>query len=99
LPIPISIEEYNKVDESANPKPVTEQVVEETTTLEASTPVTHTTNIKVGNDVDIINGSLSGMNGVVKSIDTAKGTLSVELDMFGRMTSVDLGFAEVKLVE
>jgi transcriptional antiterminator NusG len=99
LPIPISIEEYNKVDEVNNPAPTTDQPIEETAAAEVSTPIVHITNVKVGNTVDIINGSLSGMNGVVKSIDTTKGTLSVELDMFGRMTNVDLGFAEVKLAE
>jgi transcription antitermination factor NusG len=68
-------------------------------TTQPEVPIIHVTNVKAGNTVDIINGGLMGMSGVVKSIDNVKGTASVEVDMFGRMTNVELGFADVKLAE
>jgi transcriptional antiterminator NusG len=95
LPIPISIEEYNKVDETVVLAPTPVEEVSVVNTEEA--PVLHTTDAKVGNTVEIINGSFAGLNGEVKSIDNAKGIVNVELEMFGRMTNVDLNFSDIKL--
>lgn len=50
----------------------------------------------VGDYVEIIEGGFEGHEGKIYEIDEEHGKLKVMLDLFGRMTSVELEFGSVK---
>lgn len=52
----------------------------------------------VGDYVEIIEGGFEGHGGKIYEIDSEHGKLKVMLEMFGRMTSVELEFSSVKKV-
>ena len=52
----------------------------------------------VGDQVAVINGVWEGTTGVIKRIDENRQTVTINVDMFGRETPVELGFAEVEKV-
>ena len=54
--------------------------------------------IKNGDYVDIINGPLDGISGVVEEVDAARQKVRVIVSMFGRETPVELDFVQVKVV-
>lgn len=51
---------------------------------------------EIGDMVAAIDGVWNGTAGVVKRIDEGKQTVTINVDMFGRETPVELKFAEVK---
>lgn len=51
---------------------------------------------KIGDEVKIISGAFAGQNGTIDEIDHDKGTVSVLVDFFGRLTPAVLEFSEVK---
>ena len=53
-------------------------------------------NFEAGDMVKITDGPFLNLTGIVEDIDTGSGTLKVQVAMFGRMTSVDLEFWQVK---
>ena len=53
-------------------------------------------NIKVGDDVRIVNGALENFIGVVDSISAERQKVKVIVAMFGRQTPVELDFAQVE---
>jgi transcriptional antiterminator NusG len=56
-------------------------------------------NFDLGEDVKINNGPFQGTEGVVKSIDGEKGKLVVNVNIFGRVTPVDLEAWQVAKAE
>ena len=46
--------------------------------------------------IAVIGGVWSGTAGVVKRIDENRQTVTINVDMFGRETPVELNFTEVK---
>ena len=50
----------------------------------------------VGDLVTVISGAWEGTVGAVKSMNEQKQSLSINVELFGRETPVELGFAEVK---
>lgn len=50
----------------------------------------------VGETVEITEGSFIGLTGVVKEIDKDKGTLKLEVDVFGRPTPVEVHHSQIK---
>lgn len=52
--------------------------------------------IKVGDDVRVINGALENFIGVVESISAERQKVKVIVAMFGRQTPVELDFAQVE---
>ena len=52
----------------------------------------------VGDAVVVTAGAWKDAVGVIKSINEAKQTLTINVEMFGRETPVELSFAEVKLM-
>lgn len=52
----------------------------------------------VGDAVVVTSGAWKDTVGVIKSINEAKQTLTINVEMFGRETPVELSFAEVKLM-
>lgn len=51
---------------------------------------------EVGDTVSVISGVWEGTAGLIKRIDENRQTVTINVDMFGRETPVELGFAEVK---
>ena len=51
---------------------------------------------KEGDMIAVIGGVWSGTAGVVKRIDENRQTVTINVDMFGRETPVELNFTEVK---
>jgi len=51
---------------------------------------------EVGDVVSVISGVWEGTAGAIKRIDEGRQTVTINVDMFGRETPVELGFAEVK---
>lgn len=93
MPIPISIEEYQKIDN----EPVEQTVDQEVVIPVVEKKKIYETDVKVGNTVEIIGGHFIGMTGEVKGIDITNGLAKVEVEMFGRITSIDVNFDEIKL--
>ena len=52
--------------------------------------------VEVGDTIEVIDGPLSGMVGKVSAVNTQEGTLTALLEMFGRETSVELEFSQVR---
>ncbi len=51
---------------------------------------------EVGDTVVITNGAWKDTVGAIKAINDGKKTVTINVEMFGRETPVELGFAEVK---
>ncbi|MGN0383529.1 MAG: transcription termination/antitermination protein NusG [Eubacterium sp.] len=51
---------------------------------------------KVGDTVSVVNGAWEGTVGMIKRIDEGKQTVTINVDMFGRETPVELSFTEIK---
>ena len=49
-----------------------------------------------GDTVVVISGAWKDTVGVIKSINEGKQTLTINVEMFGRETPVELNFTEVK---
>jgi transcriptional antiterminator NusG len=52
-------------------------------------------NLKVGDNVSIIDGPFSGMVGKIDNIDTENNRLNIIIDLFGQETSVDVELYQV----
>ena len=52
--------------------------------------------IEPGDLVQVVSGAWEGRESVVKSINMNKQTLTIEVEMFGRETSVEIGFLDVR---
>ncbi|MCI5944990.1 MAG: transcription termination/antitermination protein NusG [Eubacterium sp.] len=51
---------------------------------------------EVGDLIQVISGAWEGRESTVKDINMNKQTVTIEVDMFGRETSVEIGFLDVK---
>lgn len=54
---------------------------------------------KVGDSVSVTSGAWEDTVGVIKSINQGKQTVTINVDMFGRETPVELNFTEIKKIE
>ncbi len=54
------------------------------------------TDIEVGDQVEIIDGPLEGTIGKVTAVNTDTCIATIEVEMFGRATSVELEFAQIR---
>ena len=52
--------------------------------------------VEVGDLIEVISGAWEGRESVVKDINLNKQTVTIEVDMFGRETSVEIGFSDIK---
>jgi transcription antitermination factor NusG len=99
MPIPITIEEYRAVENQTSAPSTTSTSVNETAIPAApqeEVKKIYTTNLQVGNTVEITSGSFAGLSGVIKHLDNTKGQAGIELEMFGRITIVDIKYNELK---
>lgn len=53
--------------------------------------------VKVGDTIEIIEGSLASFVGTVKDVDTANQKVTALVEMFGRESEVVLSFAQIRL--
>lgn len=58
-----------------------------------------TIDFEVGDTVAVVNGVWEGTAGVIKRIDEGRQTVTINVDMFGRETPVELNFTEVKKMD
>ncbi len=52
--------------------------------------------VEVGDTIEVIDGPLSGMIGKVSQVNTEMGVLTAVIEMFGRETSVELQFSQIR---
>lgn len=52
--------------------------------------------IEIGDLIEVVSGAWEGRESIVKDINLSKQTVTIEVDMFGRETSVEIGFLDVK---
>lgn len=52
----------------------------------------------VGTEVRVLRGALQGSTGVIVNVDAEKGLVSVNATMFGRVTNVELDFADIEKI-
>lgn len=60
--------------------------------------ITVDVDLQEGDRVEIIEGALDGMVGQIKSINLETGIASVNVEMFGRETSVDLNLSQLRKI-
>ena len=97
LPIPVSIQEYENIIKDDGVKATPK--VEEAPVEQPEIKKVYTCNYKVGNTVKIVVGAFEGEVGEVKSIDLEKGKAIIEIELFGRVTSVEVDIGDVKVEE
>jgi transcriptional antiterminator NusG len=56
-------------------------------------------NFAEGDLITVISGAWENTEGVIKKIDTKKQTVTINVDMFGRETPVEINFSDVKVVK
>ena len=61
--------------------------------------LTVTTEFKVGDKVNVIDGALEGFVGEIESINAAASKCKVIVSMFGRATPVELELNQIELIE
>ncbi|MRN27192.1 transcription termination/antitermination protein NusG, partial [Romboutsia ilealis] len=52
-----------------------------------------------GDTVTVLSGAWEGTVGVIQSLNEQKQSLSINVELFGRETPVELGFAEVRKMD
>lgn len=55
--------------------------------------------IKVGDNVRVVNGPFEGLIGVVKEVDNMHQKVGLMLNMFGRDTAVDMDFVQIEVLK
>lgn len=56
-------------------------------------------NVKVGDTIQIVDSPLSGMIGKVKAINEESQKIKAVVEMFGRETTVDLAYSQIRVVD
>lgn len=52
--------------------------------------------VEVGDMIKVVTGAWEGNSGAIKSINEGKQTVTIEVDIFGRATSVEIGFTDIQ---
>ena len=52
--------------------------------------------VEVGDSITVTSGAWEGTVATIKAINTAKQTVAIEVEMFGRVITVDIAFADIK---
>lgn len=55
--------------------------------------------VELGDSIKVISGAWEGTVGTVVDINTAKQVVTIEVDIFGRATSVEIGFMDVSKLD
>ncbi len=109
-PIPCSMDEYERLINdaaaaeyaariAAGINPVKAEPVKAEQPKVQPKPVLTEAPFKVGQTVELINGSFEGTKGTVVSINLEKQSAKVEVEFFGRINSLDVPFSDAKLAK
>ncbi len=84
----------------SRPSPLSEDDVKRILSQsEEGTPLTRsTTQYEIGEQVRVIDGPFTSFNGVVEEVDNEKSRVKVSVSIFGRLTPVELEYAQVEKV-
>ena len=52
---------------------------------------------EVGDSISVISGAWEGTQAIIKSINAHKQTVTINVDMFGRETSVEISFSDIRV--
>lgn len=52
--------------------------------------------VAIGDVINVKAGAWEGTTGKIKSINTNKQTVTIDVDIFGRTTAVEIGFADIR---
>ncbi len=105
-PIPCSVDEYERLINDAAAAEYAARIAAGESAIKAETkveekpqpkPVLKEAPVKVGQDVEILNGTFAGERCKVVAINLEKQSVTVEYDLFGRVNSVEVGFEDIKL--
>ena len=55
--------------------------------------------VELGDSIKVISGAWEGTVGTVTDINVAKQVVTIEVDIFGRATSVEIGFMDVSKMD
>ena len=80
------------VGPESKPVPLTES---EMRTLGINVQEVHL-DVEIGDMIKVVTGAWEGNSGEIKSINEGKQTVTIEIDIFGRATSVEIGFADIQ---
>ena len=83
------------VGPGSKPVPLSEEAIAALTSQTEAGPVV---SFEGGDTITVIAGAWKDTVGVVKSINESKQTLTINVEMFGRETPVELDFADVKVM-
>ncbi len=64
--------------------------------IDVQLPTISTIDAKVGEMIKVITGAWEGSVGEIKAINDGKQTVTIEVDIFGRATSVEIGFTDIQ---
>ena len=84
------------VGAGVQPVPLRPEEVEALLNKMSDTQVVHQIELSIGENVTIIDGPFKEFEGKVDEVDTVRGKVKVMVAMFGRETSVELDFLQVK---
>lgn len=80
------------VGPESKPVPLTES---EMKTLGINAKEVHI-DAEVGDLIKVVTGAWEGNSGEIKSINEGKQTVTIDVDIFGRATSVEIGFSDIQ---
>jgi len=80
------------VGPASKPVPLTEEELRNLGIIEKETI---TTDLKVGDEIEVLSGPFENYTGVIEEINIDKAKLKVNISMFGRETPVELDFSQV----
>lgn len=84
------------VGAGVQPVPLRQEEVDALLNKMSDTQVVHQIELSIGENVTIIDGPFKDFEGKVDEVDTVRGKVKVMVAMFGRETSVELDFLQVK---
>ena len=64
--------------------------------IAVDTPVVASIDANVGDLIKVITGAWEGSVGEIRAINDGKQTVTIEVDIFGRATSVEIGFTDIQ---
>ena len=55
--------------------------------------------LAVGDNIEVVDGPLEGTVGKVISVNPEASVATIEVEMFGRLTSIELDFAQIRKIK
>ena len=81
------------VGPASKPVPLTEEELRNLGIIEKETV---TTDLKVGDEIEVLSGPFENYTGIIEEVNIDKAKLKVNISMFGRETPVELDFEQVR---